>query len=166
MPTESALLEGVRPTEQVFHVRAEGFALDEKTVAAAQPGKTSELTFVLGPGGRIDGTMHDTEGRPLFGIGISATVKRSPAPLRLDYVKTDGKGRFTFENVPIGETVDLFCSQKNFLRKEQTVVLGAGQKVLAVDVVLQPRPKGGLGFGHGRRARWQAGAERAARQSG
>jgi hypothetical protein len=138
-----ALLEGVRPTEQVFHVRAEGFALDEKTVAAAQPGKTSDLTFVLGPGGRIDGTMHDTEGRPLFGIGISATVKRAPAPLRLDYVKTDGKGRFTFENVPIGETVDLFCSQKNYLRKEQTVVLGAGQKVLAVDVVLQPRPKGG-----------------------
>ena len=143
MLTESALLEGVRPTEQVFHVRAEGFALDEKTVAAAQPGETSELTFVLGPGGRIDGTIHDTEGAPSLASASDATVKRSPAPLRLDYVKTDGKGRFTFENVPIGETIDLFRSQKNYLRKEQTVVLGAGQKVLAVDVVLQPRPKGG-----------------------
>jgi Carboxypeptidase regulatory-like domain len=138
-----ALIEGVRPTEQVFRVRAEGFALDEKTLAAAQPGKTSELTFVLGPGGRIEGIIHDTDGRPLFGVGISGRVKRSPADLEVLYMKTDGKGRFAFDNVPFGETVELFCSQRNYLRKEQTVLLGAGQKVLTVDVVLRPRPKGG-----------------------
>ena len=69
-------------------------------------------------------------------------VKRSPANFDLDYVKTDGKGRFTFENVPVGETIELHHWQRNYLRKPQTVVLGGGQKVLTVDVVLQPRPKG------------------------
>jgi Carboxypeptidase regulatory-like domain len=138
-----ALLEGVRPTEQVLRARADSFAVDEKTLAAAQPGKTTELTFVLGPGGRIEGTIHDNEGRPLFNAGISGRVKRSPADLELLYVKTDGKGRFAFDNVPIGETVELHSSQRDYLRKEQTVMLSDGQKLLTVDVVLQHRPKGG-----------------------
>ncbi|HEV8004309.1 MAG TPA: carboxypeptidase regulatory-like domain-containing protein [Planctomycetaceae bacterium] len=137
------MIEGVRSEQQVFQVRADGYAFGEKTLEATQPGTTNDLSFLLGPGGQVEGTVRDADGRPLFNVRVGANAKRHPAELHIGTSKTDGKGRFKIENVPTGETIELSVTQKDYLRKEQPVTLKPDQKVLTVDLVLERRPKGG-----------------------
>jgi hypothetical protein len=137
------MIEGIRSEELVFQVRADGYALGEKRLEQTQPGTTTDLSFSLGPGGAVEGTVHDVDGRPLFNVRVGATAKRTPAELHIGNSKTDGKGRFKIENVPTGETIELSIYQKDYLRKEQPVTLKPDQKVLTVDLVLERRPKGG-----------------------
>ena len=139
------MIEGLRPEEWVFQVRA-GYALGEKRLEKTQPGTTTDLSFSLGPGGAVEGTVHDVDGRPLFNVRVGATAKRAPAELHIGTSKTDGKGRFKIENVPTGEPIELSVSQKDYLRKEQPVTLKPDQKVLTVDLVLERRPRGGSVF--------------------
>jgi hypothetical protein len=137
------MIEGVRSEQQVFQVRADGYAFGEKTLEATQPGTTTDLSFSLGPGGQVEGTVRDADGRPLFNVRVGANAKRHPAELHIGTSKTDGKGRFKIENVPTGETIELSVTQKDYLRKEQPVTLKPDQKVLTLDLVLERRPKGG-----------------------
>ncbi len=137
------MIEGVRSEQQVVQVRADGYAFGEKTLAATQPGTTTDLSFSLGPGAEVQGTVRDVDGRPLFNVRVGATAKRTPAELHIGTSKTDGKGRFKIENVPTGETIELSVSQRDYLRKEQPLTLKPDQKVVAVDLVLERRPKGG-----------------------
>lgn len=135
------MIEGVRSEQQVVQVRADGYAFGEKTLAATEPGTTTDVSFSLGPGAEVQGTVRDVDGRPLFNVRVGATAKRMPAELHIGTSKTDGKGRFKIENVPTGEPIELSVSQKDYLRKEQPVTLKPDQKVLTVDLVLDAGPR-------------------------
>ena len=137
------MIEGLRSEELVFQVRADGYALGEKRLEATQSGTTTDLSFSLGPGGAVEGTVHDVDGRPLFNVRVGATAKRTPAELHIGNSKTDGKGRFKIENVPTGETIELSIYQRGYLPKRQSFTLKPDQKVLPVDLVLEHQPKGG-----------------------
>ena len=52
------MIEGIRSEELVFQVRADGYALGEKRLEKTQPGTTTDLSFSLGPGGAVEGTVH------------------------------------------------------------------------------------------------------------
>ena len=149
------MIEGVRSEQQVVQVRADGYAFGEKTLAATEPGTTTDVSFSLGPGAEVQGTVRDVDGRPLFNVRVGATAKRMPAELHIGTSKTDGKGRFKIENVPTGEPIELSVSQKDYLRKEQPVTLKPDQKVLTVDLVLEPA-QGRIGSGHRHGPRRQA----------
>jgi hypothetical protein len=119
------MIEGVRSEQLVFQVRADGYALGEKRLEATQPGTTTDLSFSLGPGGAVEGTVHDVDGRPLFNVRVGATAKRTPAELHIGNSKTDGKGRFKIENVPTGETIELSIYQRGYVPKRQSFTLKA-----------------------------------------
>ena len=119
------MIEGIRSEELVFQVRADGYALGEKRLEATQPGTTTDLSFSLGPGGAVEGTVHDVDGRPLFNVRVGATAKRTPAELHIGNSKTDGKGRFKIENVPTGETIELSIYQRGYVPKRQSFTLKA-----------------------------------------
>jgi protocatechuate 3,4-dioxygenase beta subunit len=138
-----AVVEGARPQELVFDVRADGFAMEVRRIAANEPGTTTELAFALGPGGQIRGQVLDPEGRPIAGAGLSGRVRRSPADLDLGWMKTDEQGRFTIDNAPLGEPVELSVSHADFLDHEQQVVLTSDKPLAQVDMTMPRRPRGG-----------------------
>jgi hypothetical protein len=137
-----ALVEGVRPKEHWFKVGAEGFAAQALHVAATQPGTTHDLAFSLAPGGQIRGTVRDALGQPIPDVGVTLQRAGNPGSMRVDYLKTDANGRFTFDSVPVGDKLEISVGYENQW-KNQTVLLSAGRKSLVAEVKFDKRPDNG-----------------------
>jgi hypothetical protein len=137
-----ALVEGVRPREHVFEARADGYAVEVATVAATQPGTTNNVDFLLAPGGQIRGTVRDAEGQPIARVGVTLQRAGNPAALRVGYLKTDNDGRFFFDNVPLGETLEISVGRQNQW-KRKTLILGSDQKNVTADVAFDKPPESG-----------------------
>lgn len=136
-------IEGVRPEDHVFEARAEGYAVEVKTVAATKLDSLTALELTLGPGGTIRGTVRESGGKAIAGERIGGTVQRSPADLHIGTVQTDDDGRFVLENAPLEELVELRIFPVGFLEAKRTVVLTAREPSAAVVLLLQRREHGG-----------------------
>jgi beta-lactamase regulating signal transducer with metallopeptidase domain/5-hydroxyisourate hydrolase-like protein (transthyretin family) len=137
-----ALVEAVRPRQHSFRVGAEGFAAQVMTVAATQPGTTSELAFALEPGGQIRGTVRDAEGKPIAFVGVTLARANDWVRTRVDYLKSDVDGRFLFDNVPLSETLEISVGHENQWKK-QNVLLGPDRNSLVADLTFDKRPDNG-----------------------
>jgi hypothetical protein len=60
---------------------------------------TPQITNTPGLPGTIIGTVVDSSGAPLEGVGIKLLKKRN----LVTEIKTNAEGKFTFENVPTGK---------------------------------------------------------------
>jgi beta-lactamase regulating signal transducer with metallopeptidase domain len=137
-----ALIEGVRPREHVFQVVAEGFAVQVLTVAATQPGTKNDLAFSLEPGGQIRGTVRDGQGQTMPFVRVGLQPASGRALLGIEGVRTDSNGRFVFDNVPLGETLEISVGYQN-RRKNKTVRLSSDQKNVTADVAFDKKADGG-----------------------
>ncbi len=138
-----AIVEGARSQELVFDVRAMGYAVDVRRIAAAKLDTTTELSFTLGPGGQLQGEVRDDQQQPIAGAGVSGSVKRSPANLELEYMKTDKQGRFVIDNIPLDEPIELYVSHEDFLDNRQNIQLAPDADLFMISVDMKPRARDG-----------------------
>jgi hypothetical protein len=145
-----ALVEGLGPQEHAIQVRANGYAADLVVVAGALPGTTSDLVFALSPGGQIRGTVRDADGKPIGRIGVTLrfdpiltrAVRQRRSELRQDQTQADSEGRFVFDNVPVGEKLELLVGRPNQWQRKP-VLLTPQETNVTADVSFGRQAPGG-----------------------
>ncbi|MGO9924518.1 MAG: sigma-70 family RNA polymerase sigma factor [Isosphaeraceae bacterium] len=131
----------IRPltaTQWPFEVWAEGYAKVSRSVNL-ENGSDADEEFLLAPGGDLEGVVRDPSGKPLAGVGISASAEWIQG--QFDYVTTGADGRYRLSHLPLGFEVRLDVSRDDFLQKDVTTHLTGRKQTL--DLTMQPRPHGG-----------------------
>ena len=81
-------------------VRATGWS-PWSGVIAVEVGKTTDLPIALQPSASVTGVVRDTAGEPMVDVHV-AVQDRGLMGLQYDF--TDGEGRFTLSDLPLGES--------------------------------------------------------------
>ncbi len=134
-----ALITCLTKGEQHVEAMATGYGLvDQQQELLAD---TTEITFRLPRGGVLEGTITDVDGKHLAGVDISGSPERRSMS-RFDSVKTDEKGRFKLQYLPLTEQFRVSASKKDFVYFYETQSL-KGQTAQSLAIRLTPRPSGG-----------------------
>ena len=89
------------------------------------------LALACGNSARVNGTVNEIEGGPLPGVQITIDGLKTHTQL-----KTDGAGRFEFENLAAG-TYNLKAELADYVAENKQVVVGSGQTAKA-DFTIHP----------------------------
>jgi len=133
-----ALIQGLTPHDQHVEAKAPGFQLKAITQTLKDP--LTEVIFKLPPGGSIQGTAVDDQGKPLAGVSIGASPERGSDSF--DYVKSDENGKFTLNYVPLTQSVRIYASLKEHEAYHQSISLN-GAPYRPLEIVLPSRRHGG-----------------------
>jgi beta-lactamase regulating signal transducer with metallopeptidase domain/5-hydroxyisourate hydrolase-like protein (transthyretin family) len=149
-------------TAETYHVEAaaNGHAAEVQILNLGN-GQPAALEFKLPPGGSLEGRVRDENGRPLSGVGINPYGNERPGH-PLDYVETDAEGRYRFDYLPVGQTLQLLLRKREYLDERKEFRLDADKaRAARLDVVLKKRPHGGsvAGLVTDRQGKPVAGAE-------
>lgn len=96
----TALIHGLTPEEWTFEVLAKGYGKDTQTINLAGQ-EIIRVTVKLKPGFTLYGTIHDEAGKPVPGAGISARLPGDHSNRSGGYMKTDARGQYRFEMLPL-----------------------------------------------------------------
>jgi beta-lactamase regulating signal transducer with metallopeptidase domain/5-hydroxyisourate hydrolase-like protein (transthyretin family) len=131
-------------TPETWHIEAS--AKDHAAVlrilnlATEQP---ASLDMKLPAGGYVAGRITGTDGKPIAGVGLNvygSVDEGSP----LDYVETDGDGRYRFDHLHLGRTLKLYAAKLDYLSVTREFHIDTGKDRQArIDLVLAKRPHGG-----------------------
>jgi hypothetical protein len=138
----NAILRGL--THEVWHVKAQAprFAAKEEAVNLAGT-ESANVTFELERGAVLFGTVKDEAGQQLAGAGISVFPPHYSGP-QIEYMRTNAKGEFRFENLPLKQGLQVNVSKTGFLNAQQQVLLeGDAGALKELNIVLFHRPHGG-----------------------
>ncbi|QDT21380.1 carboxypeptidase regulatory-like domain-containing protein [Gimesia chilikensis] len=124
---DTAVIHGLTPEEWTFEVLAKGYEKNTQTINLSGE-ETTRVTVKLKPGFTLYGTVRDEAGKPVPGAGIDARVPGDSSNRSGGYMKTDAKGRYRFETLPL-QSLDLS------VRKD-------GYEMISPRVNAIPRPMG------------------------
>jgi len=130
------LVSAVWPVE----VWADGCARETKPVRLT-PGTVAELDFSLSPGGEIEGTVRDAEGKPLAGVIIYARPSGQPRSLVSVAAKTDADGRYRLAHLPLEFPWQLRAQKADYLAYQSDPLQVVETR--RFDIMLSSRPHGG-----------------------
>jgi protocatechuate 3,4-dioxygenase beta subunit len=153
----TATLEGLAADNYQLSVELPGYASASRDVQAGTAGAADRVEFALAPGGVIRGTVTDEEGHPVEGAqvwciegnrGVGSTHK------------TDSRGAFRYESIPLNATIRVSISKDNYLQSEKSVALSTDRRDLEIAIKSRRQPPGGSieGFVRDEKARPIAGA--------
>lgn len=137
-----AVLDSLQPRPRVLEVRADGYAAQVVSVAATEPGTTADLGVQLEPGGQIRGTVRDERGRPISEVAVTLARTWNRFLPRVDERKTDAAGRYFFDNVPRGQTLEVSVEHRNRW-KRASVLLTVDQMNATADIAFEKQVERG-----------------------
>lgn len=105
-----------------------------------QSGNGSMLAVSLEPGGVVEGLVKDSEGKPLAGAEVGASVVGKPG-LFWAGGSADAAGRYRIENLPLNESIQISVFKDGYRRDQFKA--SAAEQTTHFDITLIPRPHGG-----------------------
>ncbi|QDV51181.1 carboxypeptidase regulatory-like domain-containing protein [Gimesia fumaroli] len=138
----TAVVNGLTPEEWTFEVLAKGFEKNTQTINLAGQ-DTTRVTVKLKPGFTLYGTVRDETGSPVPGAGISARVPGDHTNRAGGYTKTDAKGQYRIESLPL-QGLNLLVRKDGYARispKVETIARPMGER--KYDITLPKRKTGG-----------------------
>ncbi|MGH7134883.1 MAG: carboxypeptidase regulatory-like domain-containing protein, partial [Pirellulales bacterium] len=122
-----------------FEVVADGYAKQMHWLDL-QSANGAMLAVSLEPGGAVEGTVHDADGKPLPGTEVGASVV---GKLGLFWTPTtaDSAGRYRIANLPLNESIQLSVAKDGYLRDQHKVFVS--EPTIHFDFTMAPRPHGG-----------------------
>ena len=139
-------LDELAAGECAVTVRAAGFARAVHAVVI-KPGAAAEAEVQLDPGGSLAGVIRDPDGRPIAGVGLSASPWSGVRVMKYDAREavTDDEGRYRLDHLAVNTPLMIDVILRDYLDGESVVNLVPG--VQEFDLTLQPQPNAGAANG-------------------
>jgi protocatechuate 3,4-dioxygenase beta subunit len=156
----TATLGGLVPDN--YHLTAElpFYAGAARDVDVSGANAVTRVEFALGPGGAVRGTVTDEEGHAVQGAQVSCREEGNYRGVGAGSDKTDGRGGFRCESVPLNTTIQISVNQDNYLPYQQSVALSPDRREMEIAIKVRRPPRGGSieGFVRDEQAKPIAGA--------
>jgi len=137
----TARVEGLLPEKQEIVAEAAGFARWQGEIELGNSADSSAYAISLDPGGSVEGTVVDENGRPVPRAWMDARLAGNSDYLHLDSPQTDRVGRFHDDYLPLNVPLQFSPSHHDYLRCEpQEFTLTAQKPKVQLHFVLKRRP--------------------------
>jgi protocatechuate 3,4-dioxygenase beta subunit len=156
----TATLAGLVPDNYQLSAELPGYAGAAREVDVSGANAVARVEFALGPGGAVRGTVTDEEGHAIQGAQVSCREEGNYRAAGGGSDKTDGRGGFRCESVPLNTAIQVSVNQDNYLPYQQSVGLSPDRREIEIAIKVRRRPRGGSieGFVRDEKAKPIAGA--------
>ena len=134
---------GMMSERYTLTAEMQGYARVDRELELSDARNVTEFTLKLRPGGVLRGVVTDQDGKPLSNASVSYRVPGNPVGFYGTSPKTDGKGEFRNDYLPLDEPITLSIGKDDYSTDRREVSLTAEKRERALNVKLTRRQRGG-----------------------